>query len=100
MTCKCAGCGCEISIEERRELISKLERELYEIVYAYDTQMPILAIAECFMQVSKDLICSKKLDYVLTLGLLVDMVTDGLSGLLQSHLEEKDDKESKEKGEE
>ncbi len=92
MTCTCASCGCEISIEERKELISKIGKDLYELVYEYDTQMPIGAIADCLITVAKDLICSKKFSYPATLGILTEMVTEGLRECLESHLKE-DEKE-------
>lgn len=94
MTCNCASCGCEIPIEERKELISKIGRDLYELVYEYDTQMPVSIIADCLITVAKDLICSKKLGYTATLGILTEMLTEGLKECLDSHLEGKEEEEN------
>jgi hypothetical protein len=94
MTCNCASCGCEISIDERKELISKIGRDLYELVYEYDTRMPVGAIADCLINVAKDLICSKKLNYTSTLGILTEMMTEGLKELLESHLEVTEEEEN------
>lgn len=87
----CESCGCEM--ESSRELISKLVSDIYELVYEYDTQMPLMVIAHCFIMAARDLVCSKKLSYTVTIGLLTEMMTEGLRELLESHLETTDKEE-------
>lgn len=86
------SCGCEM--ESSKELISKLGRDIYELVYEYDKQMSLMAIAECFIMAARDLVCSKKLSYTVTIGLLTEMMTQDLKEQLVSyHFEEEKEEE-------
>lgn len=86
MACKCDSCGCEISMEKTEELISKLGKELYSCINKYHEELSIIVISACLIEVAKDLICSKKLTYTNTLGILTDLLNDGLKEQLESHI--------------
>jgi hypothetical protein len=92
MNCKCKGCGCEITEEEKQKVINEFVDEAYALINKYG-QMPETAIAGTLIAVAKDLVCSQKFKWEYTVGLLQNMLNMGMQELWENHIKHEDKEE-------
>lgn len=92
MNSKCCNCGVEISDEEKEKVIKDFSDEVFGLIEKYG-QMPDTAMAAMFISIARDMICNKRFSsYTFTIGMLQEMLTDGLKDQWESyHLEEEEE---------
>ncbi len=89
---KCCGCGVEISDKEKEKIIEDFCSEITETLNKFN-QIPDAVIVAYLICVAKDIMCSKRLSYTLTIGMLQEFLTDGLRELWESRFNEEDEEE-------
>lgn len=93
MTTKCCNCGCEISDEEKELILKGFSQKIFDTVLEFQEKMPETAMAAYLISLARDLVCSIRIPYHTTNGLLNDMLSDGLKETWQRY---KDDEEEEE----
>lgn len=74
MSCKI----CDVSDEEKERLIKEFSNKVFPIFAEYSKKLPETVLASYLIYFAKSIMLSWKNDYYLVLGLITDMVNDGL----------------------
>ena len=91
MTCK----YCEIPMEDREKTICELHEAILPIINEFIKKMPPAAISAILMHHAKELVCTYKLEYLETIGMLQEMLNSRMQEIYQSHHEEEEEEEEK-----